>query len=174
MDDGDSESEDIVIDQKALGSALGLGLILGVTFGVVDLAFSWLAPLSDDSIGALLRFYGPMFFLWAFASFRAARREGRWLSGVVTGLVVAFATFCVFVLLNLLRVNLFFDDMIGRADWQNMVARFRASGSDSLRSFVNASYLEDAPLKIAVASVIGVVMGAVGGTVGRMRAWLAA
>lgn len=163
-----------MIDRKSLKSALGLGLVLGVIFGAVDLAFSWLFPLSDDTIGALLRFYGPMFFLWAFASFRAARRDGRWLAGVVTGLVVAFATFFVFVLLNLLRVNLFFDDMIGRADWQNMVARFRASRSDSLRTFVNAYYIKDVPLKLAVASAIGVVMGTVGGAAGRMRAWLAA
>jgi len=50
-----------------------LGFALGLAFGIVDVLFTWIDPLSDDSIPALLRFYGPMFFMWAFASFRAAR-----------------------------------------------------------------------------------------------------
>ena len=48
-----------------------LGFVLGLVFGIVDLLFTWVEPLSDDSIPALLRFYGPMFFSWAFVSFRA-------------------------------------------------------------------------------------------------------
>jgi hypothetical protein len=151
-----------------------VGLFLGLSFGAVNVLFSWLFPLTDDTIGALLRFYGPMFFLWAFASFRAARRDGRLLSGVATGLLVAFATFCVFDVLNLVRVNLFLDDLTGRADWQSMMARFRASQFDSLRGFVTTEYIKDAPLKIGVASVIGAVMGVVGGSLGFLRAWFAA
>src|SRR5262245_9181948 len=92
-------------------SRLRLGLFIGVTFGAVNLLSSWLFPLADDTIGALLRFYGPMFFLWALVSFGAARRDRRLLSGVTTGMVVSFATFCVFDLLNLLRVNLFLAEL---------------------------------------------------------------
>ena len=90
-----------MFDWPYLKSALRLGLFLGLNFGVVNLMFSWLFPLEDDTIAALLRFYGPMFFAWAFASFRAARRHGQLLQGVATGLIVAFATFCVFDVLNL-------------------------------------------------------------------------
>jgi hypothetical protein len=110
-----------------------------------------------------------MFFVWALASFRAARRSGRLLSGVTTGLAVAFATFCVFDVLVLLRVNLFLNELTGRADWQNMVLRFRASDFDSLRLFVNLDYVKGAPLKIGVASAIGALMGAIGGSLGRLR-----
>src|SRR5262245_39974244 len=149
-----------MIDWQFPKSASRLGLFLGLIFGVVNLVFSWLSPLSDDTIGALFRFYGPMFLLWAFASFRAARRRGRLLSGVATGLVVAFATFCVFDLLNLVRVNVLLDDLTGRADWQGMMAGFRSSGFDSLRTFVTLDYIKDAPLKIGAASVIGALMGA--------------
>jgi hypothetical protein len=155
-----------MVDWLYLKRALGLGLFLGLIFGAANLVFSWLLPLEDDTIGGLLRFYGPMFFVWVFASFRAARRHGRVLSGVATGLVVAFATFCVFDLLNLVRVNVFLYDLTGRADWQSMMARFRASESTSLRTFVTLDYIKDAPLKIGAASLIGTVMGVVGGALG--------
>ena len=146
------------------------GFVLGVVFGIVDLLFTWVEPLSDDTIPALLRFYGPMFFSWAFVSFRAVRRTGRLSTGVTTGLVVAFGTFCIFCALNLLRVNLFLAHLTGRADWQSMMQRFRASEFDSLRLFINLDYLKDAPFKVGVASVIGAVMGLVGGTIGRLKA----
>ena len=114
-----------------------------------------------------------MFFLWAFASFRAERRNRQWLSGVTTGLVVAFATFCMFDVLNLVRVNLFLYDLTGRADWQSMMARFRASEFDSVRAFVTMDYIKDAPLKIGTASVIGALMGGISGLLGRLRSWFA-
>jgi hypothetical protein len=146
-----------------------LGFVLGLVFGIVDLLFTWVAPLSDDSIPALLRFYGPMFFAWAFVSFRSARRSGRLWSGVTTGFVVAFGTFSMFYVLNLLRVNLFLAELTARADWQNMMQRFRASEFDSLRLFINVDYVKGAPFKIGVASVIGAVMGLIGGTIGRVK-----
>ena len=145
------------------------GLVLGLAFGIVDILLTWAQPLSDDSISALLRFYGPMFFAWALTSFRAVRRSGRLSTGVTTGFVVAFGTFCVFYVLNLLRVNLFLVDLTGRADWQNMMQRFRKSEFDSLRLFVNVLYLKGAPFKIGVASLIGALMGLVGGTIGRLK-----
>ena len=145
-----------------------LGFLLGLLFGVVDLIFTAVAPLADDSIPALLVFYGPMFLSWAFVSFRAARRTGRLSSGVATGLVAAFGTFCVFCVLNLLRVNLFLHELTARADWQRMMQLFRASEVGSLRVFVNTEYLKGAPFKIGAASVIGAVMGLVGGTIGRL------
>jgi hypothetical protein len=151
------------------GRPLLLGFVLGLIFGIVDLLFTLVAPLSDDSIPALLRFYGPMFFLWAFVSFCSVRRSGRLSRGVTTGFVVAFGTFCVFYLLNLLRVNLFLAELTGRTDWQNVMRRFRASEFDSLRVFVNMEYLKGAPLKIGVASVIGAVMGLLGGIIGSLK-----
>jgi ABC-type multidrug transport system fused ATPase/permease subunit len=145
-----------------------LGFVLGAVFGIADVLFTWVQPLSDDSIPALLTFYGPMFFLWALVSFRAARRSGRLRRGIIAGVVVAFGTFCVFYVFNLLRVNLFLAELTARADWQNMMQRFQASGFDSLRLFVNLDYLRGAPFKIGVASIIGAVLGLAGGTVGRL------
>ena len=165
----DPGSTDGMASWPDLRHPLRLGLLLGTMFGAVNVMFSWLFPLSDDTIGALLRFYGPMFLVWSFISFRAARRDGRLLSGLVTGAAVAFATFCVFDVLNIVRVNLFLDALTARADWQSMMARFRASEFSNLRAFVTLEYIKDAPLKIGTASVIGVVMGTIGGSLGRVQ-----
>src|SRR5437867_9854107 len=112
-----------MFDWKYLKSALRVGLFLGLIFGVVNLMLSWLFPLLDDTKGVLLSFWGPIFFAWAFASFRAARRHEQLLSGGATGLIVAFATICVFDILNLLRFHLFLNELTGRADWQCMMQR---------------------------------------------------
>ena len=161
-----------MFDWKYLKRALRVGLFLGLIFGVMNLMFSWLLPLLDDTKGVLLSFWGPMFFAWAFASFRAARRQGQLLSGVATGLIVAIAAICVFDILNLLRFHLFLDELTGRADWQGMMQRFRASDYDSLRTFVTLETIKITPLMIGVASVIGAVMGVVGGLLGLVsREW---
>jgi len=145
---------------------LVLGFLLGLVFGIVNLLFTWVEPLADDSIPALLMFYGPMFSLWGLVSFRAVRSTGRLSKGVTTGFVLALGTFWVFYVLNVLRVNLFLAELTGRADWQSMMQKFRVSEFDSLWFFVNLDYLRGAPFKIGVASAIGAVMGLVGGSIG--------
>jgi hypothetical protein len=168
------EPEGAMLDWPHIKRIVVLGLAVGLIFGLVNLLMSWLFPLAEDTPGALLRFYGPMFFVWALASFRAALRTGRLLSGITTGLAVAFATFVAFDLLILARVNLFLHELTGRADWQNMMMRFRASDMDSLRAFVNADYLIGAPLKLGVSCAIGAVMGTIGGLLGQLthrRTW---
>jgi hypothetical protein len=158
-----------MLARRLLDAPLRSGFVLGVVFGAINLVLSWFRPLSDDSVGALLRFYGPMFFAWGFVAFRAARLSGQWWHGVAAGAIVAFGTFCVFDVLNLARVNVFLADLTGRADWQSMMERFKVSGSDSLRVFVTVEYLKDAPLKIGVASTIGAIVGAIGGAIGCVR-----
>ena len=154
-----------MVRSRFADNALVLGIIVGLTFGAMDLIVTWLFPLADDTPGALLTFYGPMFVLWTLAAFRATRRSGRFLSGVTTGMLVAFATFD---LMMILRVNLFLSEITGRADWRNMMWRFQVSGFDSLRTFVNVDYIKGAPLKIGVASAIGACMGVVGGIIGSL------
>jgi hypothetical protein len=160
-------SERAVTGPRVIDHPLRLGLMVGLVFGCVNLVLAWLKPLEDDTPGTLLRFYGPMLFVWALASFRAARGSRRILSGVTTGAIVAFVTFCVLDALVLLRVNLFLSELTGRQDWQNMMSRFHASGGDSLRWFVNMDYIKGLPVKTSVAATIGGVMGTIGGTVGR-------
>jgi len=95
-------------------------------------------------------------------------------SGVTAGMTVACATFITFSLLILLRVELFLDELTGRADWQNIVLRFRESGFESLRAFITLDYIKGLPFKIGVASLIGALFGAIGGGLGRLRFGVAA
>jgi len=153
---------------KILGDSLRVGILVGLLFGSWNVLYSWLYPLADDTPGALLAFYGPMFCVWAAAAFLATRRTGKVSAGVATGALVAFVTFCVYDLLVVVRVNLFLDQLTGRSDWQNLMAQFEASGYESIRTFVNLENIKGAPLKIGVASMIGTVMGLIGGALGQL------
>jgi hypothetical protein len=83
-------------------------------------------------------------------------------------MLVALATFWAFEVLILVRVNAFLNDLTDRADWRNLMLRYRASEFESLRLFVNLDYVKGAPLKMGVASTVGAVMGIIGGSVGRV------
>ncbi len=155
--------------ESQVSRSLLLGIVLGLTFGSVNLLMTWLDPLADDTPGALLLFYGPMFLAWAWASFRASQRTGQLLAGCVTGLTVAFATFVAYDILIFLRINLFLDALTSRADWKGLIVRFQASDMDSLRRFVNVDYAKAMPLKLAVSCAIGLIMGGAGGIVGKLR-----
>jgi hypothetical protein len=147
-------------------SPVRLGLTIGVVFGLWNLANAFRVPLADDSIAALLRFYGPMFALWGLSGAFAARRSRNWMTGVKFAAIVAFITFCVYDVLVILRVNLFLNELTGRADWQSMMRRFQASGVDSLRTFVIVEYIKGSPFKIGVFTVIGTVIGSIGAALG--------
>lgn len=109
-----------------------------------------------------------MFCVWTAAAFLATRRTGKVSAGVATGALVAFVTFCIYDLPVVVRVNLFLDQLTGRSDWQNLMAQFEASGYESIRTFVNLENIKGAPLKIGVASMIGTVMGLIGGALSQL------
>lgn len=145
-----------------------LGLLLGAGFGLWNLIATRLDPLAEDTPTALLAFYGPMFAMWGLAGFGAARRSGQLRDAIKVGATVAFVTFLVYVLTQFVRVNLFLGTLVQRSDWQNLMARFRESGYESLRWYVNFVGLTGAPFKILVASIIGAGTGLVGGFFGSL------
>ena len=153
---------------KIISPQLRLGLALGMVFGLWNVISTQLDPFAEDTIPALLVFYGPMFAIWGFAGFRAARRSGRLLDAVLVGGTVACITFVVFGAARLITVNLSLDLTSQRLDWQNLLVRFNASGFESLRAYANYEYIAGAPFKIFVASVIGAGMGLVGGLFGNV------
>jgi len=139
------------------------GAVLGAAFGAWNLVQTWIDPLADDSSSALLRFYSPMFTAWGIAGFATAKRTGRIADAIRVGAMLALATFVVFWIANLIRVNVFLEAVSHRADWQSLVRRFRESGFENFRAYINYEYLTGAPLKFFVPTVIGAITGLVGG-----------
>jgi hypothetical protein len=146
-----------------------LGLFLGVGFGLWNLVLTMLDPVAEDTPGALAAFYGPMFVAWAIASYVTTGRTGRLRDGIKAAVVVAFVTFCVLDLFVIMRANLFLHELSARSDWRALMAGFPASGFKSLRRYINYHYLSQAPFKIVVASVIGLGIGVVGGSLARLK-----
>ena len=167
LNDKMASDRSLLIDSGPMVSQLRLGLSLGVVFGLWNLIATRLDPLAEDTLVALLVFYGPMFAVWGFAGFRAFRRSGHLVDAVTAGGTVAFITFMVFVAARLITLNVSLDITSQRLDWQNLVLRYQASGFQSLRAYANYEYITGAPLKILVATTIGAGMGFVGGLCGR-------
>jgi len=63
------ETPDPWMPWTRFGDPLRLGLLVGTIFGTLNMMFSWLFPLSDDTIAALLRF--SRFRASEFSSLRA-------------------------------------------------------------------------------------------------------
>ena len=142
-----------------------VGCGLGLGFGVWSLVAFWRNPL-DDSVAGMLVVYVPMSISWTVAGYVAARRTGRLTDAVAAGAVLAFSTFAIFWIVNIVRVNLFLDVLREWPGWQQtVVARYRDSEYDSFRAFTNGEYLKDAPLKIAVPTAIGATLALAGGFV---------
>jgi hypothetical protein len=95
-----------------------IGTVLGAVFGAWMLTFTWLAPLAEDTALALAGFYGPMVLTWGLAAFAATRRTRRLIHGVKVGATVGLATFLIFNIAAIVRVNLFLEVISRRSDWQ--------------------------------------------------------
>ena len=150
----------------SLKQTLLLGVALGVFFGAWNVLAAWMAPLADDTLPAVLMFYGPMFLTWVLAGFSAGRRSGRAADGALTGAVVALATFTVLTAIVIGRMNLSLETTSARPDWRNLMSRYPSSGFASLRAYANYVYLTGAPFKLLVATSIGALCGAIGGGIG--------
>lgn len=105
------------------------GVILGVLFGVWNIAYSLLFPVAEDTVFALLSFYGPMFVMPGVAGFAAFRATGQWLEAIKAAVTVGVVTQLVFGTANMLRVNLLLDTLSQRSDWQNSLRGFGAATS---------------------------------------------
>jgi hypothetical protein len=151
----------------AMARSAWVGAALGLTLGVWNLVSFWRNP-DDDRVAGMLLLYGPMFISWTVVGFIAVRRTGRLRDALTAGTVFAFASFAMLWIANIVRVNLFLDVLREWPGWQQtVVARYRVSGFDSFRAFTNYEYVMDAPLKLAVPTVLGATLALVGGLIGR-------
>ena len=150
-------------------SPLTVGLALGVAAGTLNLVDTAIEPLADDTAGRMLLWLGVLLFIWLFIGFRAARRTQRFRDALIAGVLVGAATMAVFHLAAIVRVNVFLEQIRNRDDWQNLVARFQASGFTSLRTYANYTYIIGTPIALALGAAAGAISGALGGAVSGLR-----
>ena len=141
------------------------GLIIGITAGSLQLLDTALEPLADDTAGGMLIIVGTLLTLWTAASYVATERAGRFRDAVLAGFLVGLASICVLHFTAIVRVNVFLDQIQYREDWTNLVARFRASGFQSLRAYANYEYLTGTWLLLLIGAGAGSVCGVISGAI---------
>lgn len=142
------------------------GLVLGTLLGVWILLNTAVAPLAEDTGLAVGAMFGLVFLALAVPGFAARRRGGRFSDALEAGATAGAITFALFLLLGILRVNLFLDTIRDRSDWQNLVTDYARSDFQTLRAYANYVYAR----QIVVFPVLGVVAGAISGSLGGLLA----
>ena len=149
-------------------SPLTWGLLIGVVLGSLQLIDTAVEPLAEDTPGAMIVIFGVMLSLWTLASIAAALPSRRYTRAIAAGILAGVATMAVLNLTAIARVNIFLDQIRHRDDWINLVARFDASGFQSLRAYANWEYLRGTPTILGLGAVAGGVCGAIAGLITRV------
>jgi hypothetical protein len=149
-------------------SPLAWGVLIGVMLGTWQLVDTAAEPLAEDTPGVMIGIVGAMLVSWTLASIAAALPSRRFTHALVAGIIAGVATMAVIDLTSILRVNLFLDEIRHRDDWANLMARFEASGVQSLRVYANWEYVRGTPIVLALGAVAGGVCGSVAGVVNRI------
>jgi hypothetical protein len=147
---------------------LAWGLLIGAAAGALQLLSTALDPLADDSGGVMLAIVATLLLLWMLASLGATTSSQRLRDVVISGIVIGAATMAVAYVSSIVRVNLFLDQIRDRADWVNLMARFRASDFHSLRAYANYEYLGSLPALLTLGAVAGGCCGALAGALRRI------
>ena len=147
---------------------LAWGLLIGAAAGALQLLSTALDPLAEDSGGVMLVIVATLLLLWMLATLVASTSSQRFRDVVVSGILIGAATMAVAYVSSILRVNLFLDQIRDRADWVNLMARFRASDFHSLRAYVNYEYVGSLPVLLALGAGAGGCCGAVSGVIRRL------
>ena len=142
------------------------GAVLGTLLGGWILVSTLVAPLAEDTPVIVATMFGAVFLALGVPGFAARRRGGRFVDALEAGAIAGTVAFALFLLLGILRVNLFLDIIRDRSDWANLVADYARSDFQSLRGYANFVYAK----QILVLPVVGVVAGAISGSLGGLLA----
>ena len=146
-------------------SPLVWGLLIGVVLGVWQLVDTAVEPLAEDTPRVMIGIVGTMLVSWTLASLAAALPSRRFTRALVAGIIAGVATMAVIDFTSILRVNVFLDEIRYRDDWVNLMTRFEASGSQSLRAYANWEYARGTPIVLGLGALAGGVCGAVAGMI---------
>lgn len=146
-------------------SPIGWGLAIGVALGTFQLVDTAIEPLADDDPRSMIGMLAAVLMLWTFASVAAGLPSRRFKQSVVAGVLAGIATMAVFDVTSILRVNVFLNEIRHREDWINLVARFEASGVQSLRAYANWEYIRGTPMVLGLGAIAGGLCGALAGLI---------
>lgn len=141
------------------------GFAIGLAAGGLSLISTAVAPLADDTEGTVGLWFGGLLVLWGLVGFSAARRRHSFRDAVTAAAIAGLVTMIVFDVATIVRANVFLDEIRDRADWQNLIARFQASGAHSLRLYATREYIVMTPIILAIGACAGAVSGVMGGAV---------
>ena len=102
------------------------GLVLGTLLGGWILVSTVVAPLAEDTPMVVGTMFGVVFLALAVPGFAARRRGGHFVDALEAGAIAGTITFALFLLLGILRVNLFLDIIRNRSDWREPRRGLRA------------------------------------------------
>jgi hypothetical protein len=150
---------------RSIWVQVAVGLVVGGGLGVLNLIDTARHPLADDDGGVLLVWLLGVASVWGGAASATTWRTRRFADAVKAGAILGVVTLATFHIAGIARVNLFLDVIRQRNDWQNLVARFNASGFESLRTYANYEYVRGTPVVVVFGAIAGSISGAIGGTV---------
>ena len=146
-----------------------VGVTVGSIMGLANLIDTFRRPLSDDTPAMLIAAMASVLVVWAAVAMVATWRTRRLDQAMWCGAIQGIATFAMFHLAAIARLNLFLGAIQSREDWQGLLARFSDSGFHSLRAFANYEYVLIAPLVIAIGALVGWIAGLAGGLAHTVR-----
>jgi hypothetical protein len=153
-------------------SPLAWGLLIGVVLGTLQLVDTAVEPLAEDTPGMMLGIVGTMLLLWTLASVAAGLPSRRVSHAIMAGVLAGVATMAVIDITSIVRVNIFLDQIRHRDDWVNLMARFEASGVQSLRTYANWEYVRGTPVVLGLGAMAGGFCGAIAALINAMSAAL--
>ena len=154
----------------SLVSPLTWGLTIGIIFGGWQLVDTAIEPLADDSGGTMAVLLGSLLLLWTLTSVAASLRSRQFTHAILAGTLAGLATMAVLDVSAILRVNIFLEEIRYREDWINLMARFDASGFQSLRMYANWEYFRGTPVILGLGALGGAMCGAIAGVISAMTA----
>ena len=143
----------------SLGSATATGVLGGVALAV-HMAMENFGAHTGEDARLTLAVMLATFALWLSSGWRATTR-GQWTLwvGIVAGCWTALVS--IFIMVTVGFIGSYFD--VPSAEYVATWPEYVHSGSHDPRAFAIANTLDDATAHIAVALILGSILGAVGG-----------
>jgi hypothetical protein len=141
------------------------GLLLGSAFSAFTTAKLMIAPLRSDRPIEVASLFGVILLLLSLSGFLACHRGGNLFDAMKAGTVAGLVTAVVSSLIYVVQLNLFFNTIHHRADWEMMLDAFQASHFNNLRAFANYYSAMQDLVVLPVVAIFGALAATIGGLV---------